>query len=222
MSKHRRHVVRNPLGGILGDWFGLQATSAEVLAALWLSKDPLDSRSICQVMKCPTLDGLSTRIYRIRQALGPDALLCHDKQGDNHNCGRYALTPHGRSLVAEALQNAVGELRMAMGSAFDKLEEENQVLRDALGMTAVIRPEWGLSSTQQQILGIIAKRPEGVSHERLWTALYGMRDDPPIAKVINVTISHMRRKLRPYGIQINNNWGVGYWMEEESRLKVLA
>lgn len=155
---------------------------------------------------------MRTRLRLVRKAMGPDSITL----GATH-----ALTKTGRELMAEAFRNAAHELRH-FSSEWQSLRDENEMLKEALGMSAPATREWGLSPRENQTLGIIAKRPEGASHERLFSALYGAKNDPPGEKIIHVTISHMRRKLRPYGIQINTNWGVGYWMDEDSRQKVLA
>lgn len=54
-----------------------------------------------------------------------------------------------------------------------------------------------------------------VSKERLYFALYGQSDDPPDAKIIDVFISKIRKKL-PAGVEIRTVWGVGYEMPHKS------
>jgi two-component system cell cycle response regulator CtrA len=52
------------------------------------------------------------------------------------------------------------------------------------------------------------------------TALYGNDwDDPPEESIVKVWLCKIRKKVRPLGIEINTNWGVGCHMPEESKAK---
>ena len=37
-------------------------------------------------------------------------------------------------------------------------------------------------------------------------------DDEPEMKIVDVFVCHIRRKLKPFGIEIGTRWGVGYFM----------
>lgn len=49
------------------------------------------------------------------------------------------------------------------------------------------------------------------SKDRLYFALYGQNDDPPDAKIIDVFVCKIRKKL-PKGVEIKTIWGAGYEM----------
>lgn len=101
-------------------------------------------------------------------------------------------------------------------SRIEELEDENTMLREALGLTFWGDPTWPLSKSERKLLGVLS-RVQVASQERLMTALYADTNDPPADKVIMVRITNIRRKLKPYGIEIKNRWGQGYWLTPESR-----
>lgn len=48
---------------------------------------------------------------------------------------------------------------------------------------------------------------------------HGVRAD---TKIVQVQMSHLRRKLKPFGVEINTQWGYGYWLSAETRSKLLS
>lgn len=50
--------------------------------------------------------------------------------------------------------------------------------------------------------------------------MYGMHDDPPVPKILDVWLCRLRRKLRAHDIEIQTIWGRGWYMEPEDRAKV--
>lgn len=112
---------------------------------------------------------------------------------------------------------------MTKDERIQELEDQIMVLKDALGMTYKGDVRWGLTATQTQILGLIAKTAVA-TNERIKTAMWGYRLDPLEDEDANmkVQISKMRPKLARYGIVIQTKWGVGYYLTPESRAIVNA
>jgi DNA-binding response OmpR family regulator len=105
-----------------------------------------------------------------------------------------------------------------------ELEDRVAVLEEALGLTYTAPPEWGLTPTEDRILAMLNKAPM-VRRERLMVALYGLDDDPPLSNVVEAHISHMRRKLRPHGVEIMSHKGKriidgGYWIPAEQKARL--
>jgi two-component system cell cycle response regulator CtrA len=51
-------------------------------------------------------------------------------------------------------------------------------------------------------------------------ALYSLNpDDPPEVKIVDVFVCKMRKKLKPFGIEIKTNWGESYEIPEESKAR---
>ena len=100
-----------------------------------------------------------------------------------------------------------------------ELRHEVQALRDALeAMRSALESEPGLkliqiaylTHTERLVLGILIRRRR-VTKEQLMTALYCHRpDNEPCAKIIDVMICKIRKKLKPHGIEIKTIWYEGY------------
>jgi two-component system cell cycle response regulator CtrA len=104
-----------------------------------------------------------------------------------------------------------------------QLEKENAELRDRvelleeeIGLTA-FKPQRriaGLWRMEMTCIGVLLKN-ELARTSALMVALYGGDlDSAPSEHVIRVYMCNIRKKLRPYGIEISNVWGYGYKMAE--------
>jgi two-component system cell cycle response regulator CtrA len=111
----------------------------------------------------------------------------------------------------------------------EALEMENGTLRiriaeleDALmGTKHLLTPvEWQLTGSEIRVFGVLQKR-ELVTKEAAMAALYGNfgKDEAEI-KIVDVFICKLRRKLKPFGIEIKTVWGQGYMLTAETRAKL--
>lgn len=73
-----------------------------------------------------------------------------------------------------------------------------------------------LSKMETQFLKLLIAR-QTVSDDMAMTAFYADRANPPGRKVLDVFICHLRRKLKPYKISIDRQWGVGWTLSPASR-----
>lgn len=48
-------------------------------------------------------------------------------------------------------------------------------------------------------------------------ALYLHKQDEADIKIVDVWVCKMRKKLRPYGISIQTQWGQGYFLQTDSK-----
>ena len=114
----------------------------------------------------------------------------------------------------------------------DRLRDENERLRDRVeelsrvlgvdrSLTSRLRDGFGLEPGLLPILGMLMKRAF-VSHASLYTVLYAGRPecDWPDAKVMDVQICKLRRKLRKHGVGIQTRWGEGWGMSATDKAKV--
>lgn len=99
-----------------------------------------------------------------------------------------------------------------------RLREENEVLRERVRQLeeAVAPPnidipvEWRLTLTEARVYRHLASRAE-VTKQSLMMALYSDRaEDEPDITILNVFIHHLRKKLKPFGIEIRNIRGSGF------------
>lgn len=101
----------------------------------------------------------------------------------------------------------------------DAIERIRQ-LEDEAGMAFQSHPYHGFTEMEDCMLGAIAAAPHIATRERIYTLLYGMHEDPPNQKILDVYLSKLRKKLTPYEIKIETVWGRGYYMSPDDRLKL--
>lgn len=79
-------------------------------------------------------------------------------------------------------------------------------------------PEWGLTPCQERIFGLLLARGRA-THAQIATALYGLR---PVGEIrgretIDMHLSKLRKRLRPFAVEILTIWGVGLGLDAETR-----
>lgn len=103
----------------------------------------------------------------------------------------------------------------------DVLREDNRQLREHIGMIDRLPdPDrlriLGISNTGYKILAILAKR-KLVQRDFLASYLWNDGNEPEDAEGgIAVQLTRLRKLLAPYGIQIKNIRGVGWYFDDES------
>ncbi len=96
------------------------------------------------------------------------------------------------------------------------LKEENRQLRAMLVAREFNTPvEWGLSRCEEKLLSSLYAAP---GHMRRKEALRiaSCLDPDADEKVVEVRVSKMRKKLKPYGVIIRTVWGEGYELTQEA------
>ena len=108
----------------------------------------------------------------------------------------------------------------ALARKLQKLEEENALLQEriayltgALGQHKICPPEWGLSITEQRIFQAIEAK-EYASRDDLMAAVYWDKDEPAVPHSIHVFMSRLRKKIKPFGIEIGNLYGAGFYIKQ--------
>lgn len=101
----------------------------------------------------------------------------------------------------------------------DILRETVRQLEEALAPTTILPRSWRLTSTEERLLRAVrAVGPNVLHHERAMLALYGMIEDAPQQKILDVLICKVRQKLlhAQAQITIETVWGRGWRMSAES------
>lgn len=107
---------------------------------------------------------------------------------------------------------------------------ENEMLREQVrqlkqALTGDLRwpIEWRLTRVETIVLGVLMTRARP-GHAAFWCALYADSEDPPDAKVLDVHVCKLRRKLKPLGILIRTEWGMGWHLPaaDRARLRKIA
>jgi DNA-binding response OmpR family regulator len=111
----------------------------------------------------------------------------------------------------------LGVLRAENARLRDRVED----LERELFATHVSLPlEWRLSASEARVMRVLVARQQA-GRSAIMAALYSARpDDPPGIKIIEVFIHQIRKKVRPFGVEI---WAVreeGYRLDEATRRKL--
>ena len=121
-----------------------------------------------------------------------------------------------RDHVAAASRAPVADLRR-LQDRIEELEEEVRQLRELLAPSLGFPRDFRLTPIEEKILSAIyARAPAVVAHERIRAAVYPDPDTAPETNVIDVRVSSIRRKLKPYGVEIKNRWGEGLYLDRAS------
>jgi DNA-binding response OmpR family regulator len=98
--------------------------------------------------------------------------------------------------------------------ALDRIEE----LEGLLGLRINLPNELGLTPLELKYLGLIMRK-EIVSQGMIHNAVYGglPECDQPDPKTIEVHICKIRKKLAAKDLSIRTRYGVGYYMEDETK-----
>jgi two-component system cell cycle response regulator CtrA len=103
------------------------------------------------------------------------------------------------------------------------LQDQNDFLRAELGQNLQFPPMFKLTPCQACVLGVIMARPIAYA-SMIMSALYADKPDEPESppdRILAVFIFNVRKKLRPFGIRIENIHGVGYRMAINDKQKLI-
>jgi DNA-binding response OmpR family regulator len=127
-----------------------------------------------------------------------------------------ALSPVLRS--GEIYREEITRLR----GKVEFLEEQNRQLKELVQPGFIFPVEWRLSVSESRVLALLSVAPDGFrTREALRNAACGV-DSETGAKVVDVYVFKIRRKIGPHGILIETVWGRGYRLSSENRAKVIA
>lgn len=116
---------------------------------------------------------------------------------------------------------------MDAAARIEGLEAENERLRvriadleAAMGMDFVAPLEWGLTGAQTRVFGVLMAR-EVATKDALMAGIYAdVTRDAAEAKIVDVFVCHIRRKLKPFGFSVETLWGRGYFLKPETKAAV--
>lgn len=98
----------------------------------------------------------------------------------------------------------------------DNLKEMVRQMEEALSPCFALPTEWGLTRTEERFLRAIRSASPNVTHrERAMSAVYGLSDEVPQDRTLDVHLTKIRAKLRQAdsGIEIETVWGRGWRLD---------
>lgn len=98
----------------------------------------------------------------------------------------------------------------------DELKEALRQIKEALRPVSAYPADWGLTRKESELLHVL-RRGGGLTlhRERLLVALYGFEVDVG-ARILDVMICKMRKKLKPFGIGFSVVRGEGFGLTSGS------
>lgn len=101
----------------------------------------------------------------------------------------------------------------ALTAANARLQDEVDLLKaEKIGHGFLAPVEWGLTGKEMGVFGLLMER-DLASRDNIMFALYSDRiDDWPEAKIVDVFVCKLRKKVEAFGILIETRWGKGYFM----------
>lgn len=110
----------------------------------------------------------------------------------------------------------------AVAAENDRLRARIDQLEDAMGMNFLTPIEWGLTGSETRVFGVLMAR-ELATKQAIMAALYrDVTKDEAEIKIVDVFICKARKKLKPFGIDIETRWGEGYYLTAAMKAKVGA
>lgn len=100
----------------------------------------------------------------------------------------------------------------------EELQRENEYLRSILRGSDDARfpVKWGLSPAEKSILRSLASASDGFRTHEALLKVCAKSDDVGIG-IVAVLIHRIRKRLKPYGVEINCIWGQGYRIDQKSK-----
>lgn len=112
----------------------------------------------------------------------------------------------------------------------ERLTIKNEILQEQiLQLKAMLVPHiepprhWKLTPLQTRLFQCIAARDVADKHF-IWFSLYGDRhdDEVPEEKIVDVLVCNIRKKVKPFGVNIETVWGRGYSLQNRKSYSELA
>ncbi len=106
-----------------------------------------------------------------------------------------------------------------------ELDEARETIRQLMAGEAVewrAPIEFALTSSEASLLRALIGHDGVMTKQRIMDLIYANRiDEQPEIKIVDVFVCKLRRKLKPYALEIITVWGRGYQMDAVSaeRLK---
>ena len=104
----------------------------------------------------------------------------------------------------------------------ERLEARVDQLERAMGMDFIAPLEWRLTTAETRVFGVLLAR-ELATVEAVMAALYrDVAKDEAQPKIVDVFVCKIRRKLKPFGVEIRTLWARGYYLEAECKAAIRA
>lgn len=116
---------------------------------------------------------------------------------------------------------------MDVGARLEAIEGENDLLRERiaqleglLGHNFLCPVEWRLTCSENRVFGTLMAR-DLATKEAILAALYrDVGKDEAEIKIVDVFVCKLRKKIKPFGIEVHTRWGEGYYLLPETKSRI--
>lgn len=108
---------------------------------------------------------------------------------------------------------------MTKDEEIEVLKERIIQLEELLAGTSSVPIRFGLSGLQTKLFGMLMRREE-VGRFQAMDFIYGGCPSEPDAQILSVVVNHLRKKLRPFDVDIKTIWGRGWYLTSDAKAKV--
>jgi two-component system cell cycle response regulator CtrA len=109
---------------------------------------------------------------------------------------------------------------IALRDRVAELEEKIRQLESQVVDRGIVAPaEWGLTPKEEAMAIAFAKHGY-IDKKQAMTVLWSSKwdiDGEPDPKIFDVMLCHLRKKVKPFGVEIITRWGRGWEMPAASR-----
>jgi two-component system cell cycle response regulator CtrA len=104
----------------------------------------------------------------------------------------------------------------------DRLRERIAQLEDLMGMNIEVPLEWGLTGHERAVFGVIMARTIATKDAIMAGIYRDTAKEEAEIKIVDVFVCKIRKKLKPFAIDIETVWGVGYRLSAATKAAVRA
>ena len=109
---------------------------------------------------------------------------------------------------------------IALEMRVEWLEGRIQILEDALIGSDLPPVEWRLTPAEARTFGCLMQRDLATKEQLLAASVTDLVDDVREIKIVDVFVCKMRKKLAPFGVEIQTRWGEGYFIDAATKRAV--
>lgn len=101
----------------------------------------------------------------------------------------------------------------------DHLRDRIRLLEEMVGVSFEVPLAFGFTGKEREVFGCLLKNTL-VKREHLMRVVYPPPYDDVEMKILDVFVCKIRKKLKPFDVSIETQWGEGYFIKPEGKKKV--
>lgn len=99
----------------------------------------------------------------------------------------------------------------------ERLRDELDALKESVGLHFVAPIEWRLTGSETKVFGRLLKAGVATKDAIMATLYRDAGKDEAEIKIVDVLVCKLRKKLKPFGLEITTVRGLGYVMPQPTK-----